>query len=900
MRSARDRAGPVLGSMLAVFASIGLVGHGVATAATPTAYAAFVERIGAAAAGIGRPLGIAYAADRGELVVVDSAPGRTNRLRYLTHYGAPGGISALPAAGNGSIFAFDATHHALLLGDGRGSIGSVATAPKAAGSGSAPTTASPAIDGMALDPRDGSFVLLVGSQLRRADAVGGSVNTGAALATIPAAAGDRLVGPTVDAQGAVLVLDADASRVFEFGPLGDLRSTRDVAGMGLRDPRGIVVAPSGDQTDAPTTASLYVADAGTDAGTGAGVVEVALSAPVLSPQAAAVTSVPATLVQTIDTSNNGPWTVSSTDPSGVGWASWNSRLVMTDGEIEEPNPGTAPWWAGANGFVLGTDGGQLSTFDANQYGQNEPVGVALDAATHLLYSSHDSARRVYVISPGPDAAFNEVGDSLVREFSIAEVCDPDGVTCVDDPEGLAFQPGHLYIGDAHGKELWDVAPGSNGIFDGVPAAGGDDVLLAHFDTSALGQQNPEGLDYSAASNSFWMVSNVANNRFLSEVSLNGTLIQEIALDAIPGVESPSGIAIAPRSTDATKWSAYIADRGIDNSVDAMENDGKIFEVAVTFGGTPPPPPRTVVRLAGANRYETAAKVSQQSHPSPGAGLAAAYVASGENFPDALSGAPAANRRGAPILLVQAGSIPTATSAELTRLKPNVIYVLGGTSVVSTGVQSQLAAFARSGTVVRLAGSDRYATAVAAATDAFPATVSDVMVATGAGFADALAGGGAASQANMPILLVQGNAIPAATATKLGQLSPSRIWVLGGTASISAAVETQLHAYAGTVTRLAGDDRYETAVRISRQFFTAATGDHLWVATGALFPDALTAGASGDPVLLTLKTQLPVGAAPAPFDAVDTEIGRLDPSLTNVLGGTAVVADSVLTEIRAIP
>ena len=80
---------------------------------------------------------------------------------------------------------------------------------------------------------------------------------------------------------------------------------------------------------------------------------------------------------------------------------------MTDGEIEEPSPATAPWWHGANGFVLGTDGGQLSTFDVNQYGQNEPAGVAMDPATHLLYSSHDSARRVYVISPGADGAIQQ-------------------------------------------------------------------------------------------------------------------------------------------------------------------------------------------------------------------------------------------------------------------------------------------------------------------------------------------------------------------------------------------------------------------------------------------------------------------------------------------------------------
>lgn len=905
MRSARRRAGAVLGSTLALAASVALVGHGLVSAGTPAAYAGFVERIPAAQVGIGRPLGVAYAADRGELVVLDAGPGRATRLRFLTRYGEAGPASSVAVTPDGSAFAYDPLRHAVLVGEAGGHLDAVATGARPPGSGATPALAPPGTDGLAVDPRDGSVVLLSGFELRRATpGADGTLHAGAAFTSVAAGAGHRLIGPAVGANGSVFVLDPDASRLLELGPLGELRSTRDVADATLVDPQGIVIAPSGDQTDAPSTMSLYIADAGTAGGNGAGIVEVALTAPVISPQAAAVAAVPATLVQTIDTSNNGPWGVSSTDPSGIAWADWNSRLVMTDGEIEEPDPASAPWWRGANGFAFGTDGSQLSTFDLNQYGQNEPAGTAVDQATHLLYSSHDSERRVFIFSPGADGQFNDLGDSKVRDFLVSGVC--DGTMCVDDPEGLAFQAGHLYIGDAHGKELWDVGPGTNGIFDGPPADGGDDVLLGHFDTSALGQNNPEGLDYSPASNSFWMVSNVANNRFLSEVSLNGTLLQEIALDAIPGVDSPSGVAIAPRSTNPSQWSAYIADRGVDNGVDPNENDGKIFEVAISFGSGPTPTPtatptpRTVVRLAGANRYETAAKVSQQSHPSPGAGLAAAYVASGENFPDALAGAPAADRRGAPILLVQAGSIPTATSAELTRLKPNVIYLLGGTSVVSTSVESELAVFARSATVVRLAGADRYATAVAAVTNAFPSTVSDVMVATGAGFADALAGGGAASRANMPILLVQGNAIPAATATKLGQLSPSRIWVLGGTASISTAVETQLHGYAATVTRLAGDDRYETAVRISRQFFTAATGDHLWVATGALFPDALTAGASGDPVLLTLKTQLPAGAAPAPFDAVDTEIGRLDPSLTNVLGGTAVIADSVLTQIRAIP
>ena len=589
MRSARRRAAAILGSTLALAASVGLLGHGLVSAGAPAGYASFVERIPAAQIGVGRPLGVAYAADRGELVVLDAAPGRATRLRFLTRYGEAGATSTVGVTPDGSAFAYDPQRHALLVGGAGGHLGAVATGARPSGSGALPALAPSGVDGMAIDPRDGSVVLLSGTQLRRSTpAADGTLPVGAAFASVGAGAGHRLVGPAVGPNGSVFVLDADASRLVELGPLGELRSTRAITDATLVDPRGIVIAPSGDQTDAPSITSLYIADAGTTSGRGAGVVEVALSAPVISPQAAAVAAVPASLVQTIDTSNNGPWGVSSTDPSGIAWASWNSRLVMTDGEIEEPIPSTAPWWNGANGFVLGTNGSQLSTFDVNQYGQNEPAGTAVDQATHLLYSSHDGERRVFVINPGGDGQFNGVGDSKVRDFYLTGVC--DGIMCVDDPEGLAFQAGHLYIGDAHGKELWDVAPGPNGIFDGTPANGGDDVLLSHFDTQALGQNNPEGLDYSPASNSFWMVSNVANNRFLSEVSLNGTLLQEISLDAIPGVDSPSGVAIAPRSTNPSLWSAYIADRGVDNGVDPNENDGKIFEVAISFGSGPTPTP----------------------------------------------------------------------------------------------------------------------------------------------------------------------------------------------------------------------------------------------------------------------------------------------------------------------
>jgi len=96
-----------------------------------------------------------------------------------------------------------------------------------------------------------------------------------------------------------------------------------------------------------------------------------------------------------------------------------------------------------------------------------------------------------------------------------------------------------------------------------------------------------------------------------------------------------------------------------------------------------------------------------------------YVATGENFPDALGAASAAAVQGGPVLLVTKTSIPAETKAELNRLSPNIIYVAGGTAVVSDTVFNQLKNYAP--TVKRVAGANRYATAVKVSKSAFPVT-----------------------------------------------------------------------------------------------------------------------------------------------------------------------------------
>jgi hypothetical protein len=199
---------------------------------------------------------------------------------------------------------------------------------------------------------------------------------------------------------------------------------------------------------------------------------------------------------------------------------------------------------------------------------------------------------------------------------------------------------------------------------------------------------------------------------------------------------------------------------------------------------------TVSRVSGSDRFATAAAISAGWAP----GVPVVYVATGLNFPDALAGAAAAGALGAPILLVMTDSVPAATVAELQRLQPGKIVILGGTGAVSDNVVGTLSYYT-SGGVFRLSGSDRYATAAAISAGWAPG-VPVVYVATGLNFPDALAGAAAAGALGAPLLLVTGTTVPAATAAELARLKPGRIVILGGSGAVSDDVASQLRAYSG--------------------------------------------------------------------------------------------------------
>jgi peptidoglycan-N-acetylglucosamine deacetylase len=196
---------------------------------------------------------------------------------------------------------------------------------------------------------------------------------------------------------------------------------------------------------------------------------------------------------------------------------------------------------------------------------------------------------------------------------------------------------------------------------------------------------------------------------------------------------------------------------------------------------------------------------------------------------------------------------------------------------------------------RAAGADRYATAAQLSRRLFGADAPVAYVATGEDHADGLAAGPAAARHGGPVLLTRREALPPATVQELMRLRPQRIVVVGGTAAVSADVESSLEAYdaGGGVTRAGGPDRYATAAALAAST-TASDAETVYVASGTGFPDALSGGgaaaASGAPLLLVGPMEVPGSTA--------AELRRLRPRRIVVVGGTRAVSTAVADELQA--
>ncbi|MDZ4177754.1 MAG: cell wall-binding repeat-containing protein [Coriobacteriia bacterium] len=201
---------------------------------------------------------------------------------------------------------------------------------------------------------------------------------------------------------------------------------------------------------------------------------------------------------------------------------------------------------------------------------------------------------------------------------------------------------------------------------------------------------------------------------------------------------------------------------------------------------------------------------------------------------------------------------------------------------------------------RVFGADRYATAAAIAHTAFPAGSQVAVLVSGEAFPDGLAASSLAGALNAPVLLTQKARLPVATADELRRLGARRVYIVGGTAAVSADVGRAVRALgvgglAVALERVEGRDRYDTAAKVAlttRQI-TGRTPATIFVASGENFPDALAlspiAFTTTTPILLASRTALPAATA----DVITTLRGVTSNRIDVVVAGGTIAIDNVV-------
>ncbi|MBV4421618.1 cell wall-binding repeat-containing protein [Clostridium tyrobutyricum] len=260
------------------------------------------------------------------------------------------------------------------------------------------------------------------------------------------------------------------------------------------------------------------------------------------------------------------------------------------------------------------------------------------------------------------------------------------------------------------------------------------------------------------------------------------------------------------------------------------------------------------RLGGADRYETSAKISQNGWAN---GSDYVVLASGEGYADALCAAPIAKKYNAPILLTSSKTLNSTIKSEIKRLKAKNIIEIGGTASISSNIENQLEN-EMSLKVTRLGGIDRYETSANVAREL--GDVSDIVLTSGLGYADALSIAPIAASKGYPILLTPKNSVTNSVKSYINshKSDSTKVYVIGGSGVIPESILSSVP----NPMRIFGQNRYETNVSVMEFFKTELKFQNVYIAkgdgpNGNEFADALSASElaarTSSPVVLTNNT-----------------------------------------------
>ncbi len=286
------------------------------------------------------------------------------------------------------------------------------------------------------------------------------------------------------------------------------------------------------------------------------------------------------------------------------------------------------------------------------------------------------------------------------------------------------------------------------------------------------------------------------------------------------------------------------------------------------------------RMDGKDRFDVAINVSREGWPN---GADVVLIANYKAFADALSGSPLAYQENAPILLTAADKLDARILAELKRLNPQKVVLIGGAGSISMKIPGILKdnGFKR---IERIDGKDRFEVAYNIARKLRPAETA--VIANGLNFPDALAIAPYAAAKGYPILLTKSDSLPLKINEAIKQLNFRTTIISGGEASVGKAVAGKLPG----AKRIGGKDRFEVSANIVSQL--SPNPQKAFVATGMSFADALTgsvlAAKQNAPLLLAHPTIVP--------ETVKTVIQKHNVNDFVILGGTGSVPPNTFLKL----
>lgn len=314
----------------------------------------------------------------------------------------------------------------------------------------------------------------------------------------------------------------------------------------------------------------------------------------------------------------------------------------------------------------------------------------------------------------------------------------------------------------------------------------------------------------------------------------------------------------------------------------------MFDFKVKY---PPSSPTSSIRLGGSTRYDTMVAIADAGFTSSDT----VVLASGENFPDALSASSLAGAYKAPVIMTSRDSLSEQAKSEIKQLGASKVFIIGSPAAISTSVESTLGDMGL--TTERIAGSNRQETAAkVAAKTADAKSPSTVIIASGENFPDALSISPYAYAKGYPIYLTEDRgALSLSTIKAIQSLGTvERVIIVGSSAVVNESSESQLESIVPTVERWSGSNRYETSLRIAEGAVAdGMTWSNVVVASGENFPDGLAgaslAGKRGGVLLLTAQ-----GDASAVAHAIASAKGEVKSCY--VLGSEAAVSANAKKQI----